>query len=145
METTKNGEKLKAPDMIKINPLGNIEGEETSKYIEDFKIKNKTLIEGLQSDNYEISDADIDEVIAEYNKPMREKVYPIVDPKTKEISYYTAKKKDATITFTKDADIIKKINDAKKDLEARFVKIKANYETEKSALKKVNETKFETK
>ena len=145
METTPDGEQLKDPQEIAISPLGDIEGLSMSVFMTKFRTTYKSLIDGLTNKTglYAFQPDDINKVINEYNVPIKGAVYPIFNTKTKEYTYYTAVKKDNTITFTEDKNLTEIIDEQKKALDARFSAIKAVYEAEQKAKAVVLATKFE--
>lgn len=145
LETKNKWETLKEPKKIDIVPLGNISGDEISETMKAFRETYKTLLTGLTlpTGAYKFSDAQIDTLIKEYNQPLHKAVYPIKNPKTKEIQYYTASKNWEKISFTEDQETLSFIRRQKEALKSRFDKILAIYNEEQIALNKVRNTAFE--
>lgn len=144
IETTHNGEKLSVPKEISISPLWDINGLTMSTYMQQFKKTYDSLINNLTDLDgfYRFHGGFIDKVIWEYNTPIKRKVYPIFDPKTKEYVYYTAEKVGDKIIFTEDKEVSSMIQQQRTALEKRFADIKKIQETEVVAQKTLLTTTF---
>ncbi|MEI8092227.1 MAG: hypothetical protein WCG98_08850 [bacterium] len=73
-------------------------------------------------------------MIQEYNLPIKERVYPITDPVSKKVIYYTAEKNGNQIIFSEEKKITNYITKCETELKSRFALIKGHYDKEKNVL-----------
>jgi hypothetical protein len=83
--------------------------------------------------------------VEDYNKPIEQKLYKIVNPITKEVKYYSCSKKDNNIVFEEDEKVKKYIETQRSAFRGRFELIKNNFDKEMLAQKALLEKEFEKK